>query len=129
LPIPAVLDLQSAHRATIYDSSSATSSMSELTAALFLDEDGIWRGHGSAAVSYPADGNDECFQIEDASFWFAHRNRCIAAAAGRFPPAGPIVDVGGGNGFVSRGLIDAGFGAIVLEPGPAGARNVVKLRA
>jgi SAM-dependent methyltransferase len=66
--------------------------------------------------------------LEDTSFWFSHRNRCIVAAVSRIPPTGPILDVGGGNGFVARALIDAGFGTIVVEPGQAGARNARHLR-
>jgi SAM-dependent methyltransferase len=44
----------------------------------------------------------------------------------RHPPHGPIVDVGGGNGYVAHGLCEAGFPAIVLEPGAAGARNALR---
>jgi len=75
------------------------------------------------AVSYPADGNASCFQLEDESFWFRHRNRCLMAAAKQFPPDGYILDIGGGNGFVARGFIDAGFPTVLLEPGADGARN------
>jgi SAM-dependent methyltransferase len=75
------------------------------------------------AVSYPADGNAVCFQLEDGSFWFRHRNRCITAAVEQFPPAGAILDIGGGNGFVARALIDAGYSATLLEPGEEGAWN------
>lgn len=75
------------------------------------------------AVSYPADGNAVCFQLEDGSFWFRHRNRCIAAAVAQFPPAGYILDIGGGNGFVARALIDAGYPTTLLEPGAEGAVN------
>jgi hypothetical protein len=80
------------------------------------------------AVSYPADGNSDCFQIEDDSFWFRHRNRCIVEAVRRFPPPGEILDVGGGNGFVARALIDAGYQTALLEPGPDGAANARKYR-
>jgi SAM-dependent methyltransferase len=74
-------------------------------------------------LSYPEDDNAVCFQVEDVSPWFRHRNDCIAAAVKRFPPSGAIVDVGGGNGYVARRLIDEGFETIVVEPGPAGALN------
>lgn len=45
-----------------------------------------------------------------------------------FPPRGkgPIFDVGGGNGFVAKGLMDAGWDVVLVEPGPAGARNAKK---
>lgn len=51
----------------------------------------------------------------------------------RFPPKGPILDVGGGNGFVSLGLKRSGIQAIVLEPGPgaevAHSRGLPVIRA
>ena len=61
--------------------------------------------------------------LEDSSFWFQHRNRCIIKVIELFPPLGFIVDLGGGNGYVTRGIIDAGFDALLLEPGPEGAIN------
>lgn len=33
----------------------------------------------SRNVLYPADGHSECLHVEDNSFWFRHRNECIAA--------------------------------------------------
>ena len=77
----------------------------------------------SAAIDYPDEANAFCFAVEDHSFWFAHRNRIIVEAVRRFPPTGPIADIGAGNGFVSLALVRAGFPTIVIEPGPAGARN------
>lgn len=90
---------------------------------LRLDPDGIWRAAEKARVSYSEDGNDYCYQLEDRSFWFRHRNACIASVVRRFPPAGTILDIGGGNGFVARGLIDAGFPTALLEPGESGAAH------
>lgn len=105
--------------------------MALLSGALHLDEHtGIWRANvaTTADVSYPADHNAACFRFEDGSFWFTHRNRCIIAAVRRFPPDGFILDVGGGNGFVAQGLIDAGFETALLEPGGAGAHNAKQRR-
>ena len=86
-------------------------------------QDGIFRAPSSCSVSYPEDGHAICFQLEDRSFWFQHRNECIAAAVKRFSPDGPILEVGGGNGYVSRRLIDEGFDCVLLEPGNTGATN------
>ena len=105
--------------------------MAVLSGALHLDEQtGIWRANAAAAadLSYPADHNAACFRLEDGSFWFTHRNRCIIAAVRRFPPDGFILDIGGGNGFVAQGLIDAGFETALLEPGSAGAHNAKQSR-
>jgi SAM-dependent methyltransferase len=92
------------------------------------DVTGIWRARQSTPVSYPAHGNAACFRLEDGSFWFNHRNRCIAEAVGQWPPPGFILDVGGGNGYVAGGLIEAGHETVVLEPGDEGARNARTFR-
>jgi hypothetical protein len=86
-------------------------------------EGGIWTSGVDAEVSYPERGNTACFEVEDRSFWFRHRNDCILAAVRGHPPAGTIVDVGGGNGYVTRRLLDEGFHSILLEPGRDGALN------
>jgi SAM-dependent methyltransferase len=99
--------------------------IASIAPGLELREDGIWYSPDAQAVSYPAEGHGACIALEDESFWFRHRNRCIVAAVKAFPPAdgGTIFDIGGGNGFVARGLLDAGFDTVLLEPGAAGARN------
>ena len=79
-----------------------------------------------AEVFYPAEGNDQCFSIEDSSFWFRHRNACILEAVKRFPPPGALFDVGGGNGYVARALQEAGQEVVLVEPGVAGVRNALK---
>lgn len=91
------------------------------SAALTRDENGIWRCGTVSSVAYPSDGNDTVLQVEDESFWFRHRNHCIVATVRRLPPAGPILDIGAGNGFVTRALQQAGFAAWAMEPGRAGA--------
>lgn len=100
-------------------------SISEIAPNLRLDSSGIWSTPSTEAISYPEGGNQACFDLEDSSFWFKHRNACITMAARTFPPPnnGPIFDIGGGNGFVSCGLIKAGFETVLVEPGPAGAAN------
>jgi len=89
-------------------------------------ENGIWRlgRRGKVdGISYPDEGNRDCLGIEESSFWFSHRNGCIAAVVGNFPPQGAIFDIGGGNGLVARGLAEAGFQVVLVEPGEDGARN------
>lgn len=88
--------------------------------------DGIWYGARQGDISYPDDGNTACYQVEDTSYWFLHRNECIAAVVKRYPPPGTIFDVGGGNGVVSKKLLNAGFGTALVEPGPSGARNALE---
>lgn len=91
--------------------------------ALRPGPDGIWVPPTQSSLDYPDDGNAFCFQVEDHSFWFRYRNERVVETVRRFPPGGTIVDIGGGNGFVARGLIQAGFPAVVVEPGPVGAKN------
>ena len=88
------------------------------------DPDGIWRGRGAEAVSYPATGNNDCFTLEDNSFWFAHRNACLLALLQRFPTPGPFFDIGGGNGFVAAALqSNGGVPVVLIEPGGDGVRH------
>jgi len=96
--------------------------------SLQLGADGIFYAAASQAISYPEEGNEACFEVEDQSFWFRHRNDCIRELVKKFPPGekGPIFDVGGGNGFVAKGLMDAGWDVVLVEPGPSGARNAKK---
>lgn len=90
---------------------------------LALDADGIWRATRQSAIDYPDEANAFCFAIEASSFWFNYRNRFILEVVRHFPPAGPIADIGAGNGYVSLALKRGGFSTIVIEPGPVGARN------
>src|SRR5690606_38954022 len=76
-----------------------------------------------ASVSYPEAGHGACFDIEDASFWFRHRNEAISAMVRRHPPDGLLLDVGGGNGYVAQRLVRDGWPVALLEPGVQGATN------
>jgi SAM-dependent methyltransferase len=79
-------------------------------------------------ISYPSKGHASCLQVEDHSFWFKHRNECISTLVGRFFPSGRFVDVGGGNGFVARRLVDDGLDVVLVEPGADGVRHARELR-
>lgn len=77
----------------------------------------------SSPVSYPADGHHQCFELDEASFWYRHRNRCLAAAMSALPPREPLFDIGGGNGAVAVALQAAGRRVCVVEPIAAGAHH------
>jgi SAM-dependent methyltransferase len=64
--------------------------------------------------------------VEDKSFWFKHRSNCIIELLKRFPPRNNFVEIGAGNGFVTKCIEDAGFATIALEPGADGAYNAKK---
>jgi len=98
----------------------------DIAPGLARDPAGYWIAPEEVAVSFPEGGHDACMSFEESSFWFAHRNRVIAAAVRRYPAAnGPLFDVGAGNGYVARALEQAGFPTIAIEPRPAGAANAV----
>jgi SAM-dependent methyltransferase len=84
-------------------------------------EPGIWFARNQGTVSYPEKGNAASFELEDRSFWFRHRNRCIVEIVSRFAKDGVFLDIGGGNGYVAKGLVDAGIRCMLLEPGIDGA--------
>lgn len=89
--------------------------------------DGIYYADQQLDLSYPADGNDECFQLEENSFWFNCRNKIILTVLNSYPPVNrELFDVGGGNGFVSKNLQQNGYLTTLIEPGINGARNACK---
>jgi len=88
-------------------------------------ENGIW--YSKSKVYYPDQGNDIYMSIEDESFWYKHRNDCIAIIANRFFRKDErIFDIGGGNGFVSKRLQEEGFDPYLLEPDSIGIKNAQK---
>ena len=99
-----------------------------ISSDLFLADDGIWYSKNKRDISYPERGNQDFFEIEDNSFWFKHRNKCIVSLVNNYPPQdkGPIFDIGGGNGYVSHGLSDSGFSVVLVEAGVNGVRNAKK---
>jgi len=90
-----------------------------------LGDDGIWKSKDDHSVSYPKEGSEMCFEVENSSYWFRHRNECLTALMKRLPPpkGSLFCDVGGGNGFVSMAVQAAGFPVVLLEPSPVGAYN------
>lgn len=89
-------------------------------------EEGVWVSKGKAAVSYPEEGHEGCFQLEENSFWYRHRGNCIIEAINQYPPRGAIFDVGGGNGVVAKAIEEKGYETVLVEPGETGAGNAQK---
>lgn len=98
----------------------------KIAPSLKLTQDGWWSSEILSNVAYPEEGNSLCFAIEDSSFWFQHRNRCILEVMGHFPPSGTLLDIGGGNGCVARAIQESGQEVILVEPGLAGVQNALK---
>lgn len=97
--------------------------LSAIAANIEPGPEGFWISPTVSAISYPESANEIYFGVEDASFWFAHRNQCILAAIRNFPPPGAFFDIGGGNGYVAKALQDAGLEVVLVEPGIQGSRN------
>jgi SAM-dependent methyltransferase len=102
--------------------------LTSISKRLTRGESGIWTPAptaqgASAPISFPEAGYNACFELEDSSFWFAHRNEVISTALAQHRFEGPFLDVGGGNGAVSRRLDADGLETVMLEPGPEGATN------
>ncbi|MEO7871264.1 MAG: class I SAM-dependent methyltransferase [Bacteroidia bacterium] len=87
---------------------------------------GIWYSKNATEVSFPEDGYDRCYQVEENSFWFKHRNNCIIETVKQFTPNGVIFDIGGGNGYVASGLEKASLETVLVEPGKEGVLNAKK---
>ena len=87
---------------------------------------GILRHESASRLSYPEDGNTVCFGFEDDSFWFAHRNTCILELAKKYVTRTPFFDIGGDNGFVSKGLEENDIPTCLVEPGMHGCMNAMK---
>jgi len=99
---------------------------SRIASNLEQSENGIWVASSQRGVSYPEDGNETRFAIEDASYWFNHRNNVITHLVSRFSPSTVFFDIGGGNGCVSNALQSAGNEVVLVEPGSVGALNAKK---
>lgn len=90
---------------------------------LIRDESGIWIAPCHGEISYPPEGNATCYQVEDSSYWFRHRNQVIRHLVLTHSPRDVLFDIGGGNGCVAESLQGAGVNVVLLEPGPSGTRN------
>jgi SAM-dependent methyltransferase len=89
----------------------------------FWEREGFWGSTIIPRVSYSEEAYDVCFKREEISFWFEHRNNVIVEIVKKYPPDGTFYDVGGGNGYVTRRLLNEGFDAVLIEPGIGGCRN------
>jgi SAM-dependent methyltransferase len=96
-----------------------------ISPSLNLSSIGLWQSGKNSEISYPKEGNDKCFAIEEKSFWFRHRNDIIRSALELSPPpdGAPLLDMGGGNGFVAKSIQDMGLDIALVEPGVNGALN------
>jgi len=88
--------------------------------------EGILTTGADADISYPDTGADEMMDVEESSFWFAHRNAVIAMVLDQYPSKGPLWDLGGGNGFQALMVQESGRATVLLEPDLAGCRHAAE---
>lgn len=88
----------------------------------------ITETHKSEIVSYPIDGSNNSFELEDSSFWFKHRNLIIEEIIKRYPINGDFADIGGGNGYQLMKIaeINQSNKNILIEPNEQGCNNAKK---
>jgi 2-polyprenyl-3-methyl-5-hydroxy-6-metoxy-1,4-benzoquinol methylase len=91
-----------------------------------IQKEGIWHAKTNSQISYPEEGNSVCYQIEEHSFWFKHRNKCILTAVKKYHPEDMFFDIGGGNGFVAKNLEANQIPTVLIEPGFTGCKNANK---
>lgn len=91
-----------------------------------IQDKGIYFAKHTSEISYPESGNDDCFQLEDSSFWFDHRNKCITDVVVKYSSNKVFFDIGGGNGYVTKGLQEKGVEVVLVEPGVQGCFNAKK---
>ncbi|MGG9970633.1 class I SAM-dependent methyltransferase [Ferruginibacter sp. SUN002] len=70
-------------------------------------------------VSYPVEAHHLTKKIEDDSFWYQHRTSVILKAIKKNISGTPtIYDLGGGNGPISKALINNGYNCVLVEALP-----------
>lgn len=101
-----------------------------MTSNWILDKNGIHIPQLSdEKISYPEEGNDFCFAVEDNSDWFKYRNDLILYFLKKYNVTGDFLDIGGGNGFQIQAIEDANLisgNSILIEPGYSGCLNAKK---
>ena len=89
---------------------------------------GIFEQNFNQKISYPEHGNDSCFTVEQSSPWFNQRNELILIELNKYAKSGDFLDIGGGNGFQAKAIVDSNYNGkvILIEPGTDGCRNAKK---
>jgi SAM-dependent methyltransferase len=76
-------------------------------------------------ISYTQNGHHLIQKSEDSSFWFDHRAQCILKCLKAYNIK-DILDLGGGNGYLSVFFQNNGVAPFLLEPGIDGVQIAVK---
>lgn len=95
----------------------------QISSALARRDDGIWESERRREISHPEVCQDWYREVETRSYWYQHRARCIVDLMQRYPPAGAVFDIGGGNGSVSTAMQHAGYSPVLVEPSLSAAQT------
>ncbi len=78
----------------------------------------------SRTISYPSTGNTATVVVDEASFWYLHRNKLVAYLAEKYISKNKqFYDIGGGNGIVSSMLQQKEYACTLIEPYSDGVDN------
>lgn len=86
-------------------------------------KENIWFTSKTVNTAYEESMHDIFADVERDSYWFYQRNRCLLALAQQYTKQKTLIDIGGGNGFVSLHFQENGWTAVNIEPGLGGCRN------
>lgn len=92
-------------------------------------DQGVYRSKNSNSqidLSYPEEGYLNLIKLEENSFWFKHRNKCILNFVKRYNPNDIFFDIGGGSGAVANFLQQNDIRTILIEPAYQGALAAAK---
>lgn len=94
----------------------------------YNNELGIFLKINDNSISYPSEGNNDSFDLENNSPWFIQRNDLINFYINKYRPNGDFLDIGAGNGFQAQSIInnDYPYKVICCEPGLSGCINAKK---
>ncbi len=81
------------------------------------DKNTIYVGRSCVDTQFSANAQDTLFAIEDTSWWFQYRAQVLIDMAERyFVREVETLDIGGGNGYTTSRLQQAGFRTALIEP-------------
>lgn len=82
---------------------------------LHQNSNGIWVSSKAEEISYTHEGHKLIAPNEKNSFWFQYRLRILETIVKKYPISS-ILDVGGGNGQITKFFQEKGVNSILLEP-------------
>jgi SAM-dependent methyltransferase len=97
--------------------------LEEIADNLVQTRSGFWTAPGHEDLRFIEADPTEWHVIEEASFWYTHRNRVFLTVISKHPPQGPIFEIGAGNGTVTMALQEAGYPVVGIEPTVRFAEN------